>query len=98
MSALALAFAVFGFALLGLATDQHHRQRFGRTPNAATKRRLRLCAWSAIALAFPASIAARGWIMGSVLWSAYLMLGAGLAFLALNFWPAGGTTNTVKRD
>ena len=98
MSAIALVLATAAFALFGLATDQHHRARLGRFLNGRVKRQLRLCAWGALALAFPASVAARGWIMGPILWSGYVMLGAGLVFLVLNFWPAGGPTHVAKRD
>lgn len=98
MSALALLFATAAFVLFGLATDQHHRVRLGRVPGAAAKRQMRRGAWAALALAFLASIAARGWIMGPILWSGYVMLGAGLVFLALNFLPANGTTYPAKRD
>ncbi|MBB5709476.1 DUF3325 domain-containing protein [Sphingomonas xinjiangensis] len=98
MSALALLLITAAFALFGLATDPHHRVRFGRIPRAARKRQLRLGAWAALAFAFPLSVGARGWIMGSILWSGYVMLGAGLVFLALNFLPVSGTTYFAKRD
>jgi hypothetical protein len=97
MSAIALLLATAAFALFGLATEQHHRARLGRIPSVVTKRQLRLYAWVALALAFPASVTARGWIMGPILWSGYVMLGAGLIFLALNFLPTNGTY-TTKRD
>jgi hypothetical protein len=98
MSALALLFATAAFALFGLANDHHHRARLSRAPSVAVKRRMRRYAWIALALAFPAGVAARGWIMGPILWSGYVMLGAGLVFLALNFLPANGTTHSSKRD
>lgn len=98
MSALGLALTIAAFALFGLATDPHHRARFGRLPRATRRRQLRLGAWSALALAFVPSVAARGWIMGPILWSGYVMLGAGLVFLALNFLPVNGTPSPAKRD
>jgi hypothetical protein len=98
MSLFALLLCVAGFASFGLATDQHHRLRFGRTAPAAIKRQMRRGAWAAIALAFPISVAARGWVVGPILWSAWAMLGAGIAFLALNLLPAKGPFKIAKGD
>lgn len=98
MSLFALLLCIAGFAFFGLATDQHRRLRFGRTAPAATKRQMRRRAWAAIALALPISVAARGWVVGPILWSACAMLGAGVVFLALNLLPAKGSFKIAKGD
>lgn len=75
------------FALFGLSTDEHHRQRLGKRPDATLRRRLRITAWAALALAFPLAVVAQGWVFGPILWVALTMLGAGLVFLFLNLVP-----------
>ncbi|MCP3735257.1 DUF3325 domain-containing protein [Sphingomonas sp. RP10(2022)] len=77
------------FGLFGLATEAHHRRRFGCGPGAGRCRAFRRGAWVLLALAFPAAVLAQGWVFGPVLWSGAVMAGAAVAFLALNFLPAG---------
>ncbi|MDP1028153.1 DUF3325 domain-containing protein [Sphingomonas sp. KR1UV-12] len=88
MTLLALLLAVAALALLALATDEHHRHRFGHRPAPRTVRRLRGIAWVLLAASFPAAIAARGWVFGPVVWTGLVMLAAGLVFLALHLIPA----------
>lgn len=88
MTAIALILTVTAFALFGLSTDAHHRQRLGRKPDAAAVLRMRGGAWAAMAAAFPFAILAQGWVFGPILWAGLVMLGAALVFLALNFIPA----------
>jgi hypothetical protein len=91
MTALALILCTIAFALFGLATHDHHRRRLGRPLDPASARRMRIAAWTALAAAFPIAVLARGWVYGPILWTALLMFGAALVFLALNFLPASGT-------
>jgi hypothetical protein len=88
MTVVAFLLALAGFALLALATDEHHRHRIGHRPAGSLRRRLRGGGWAALALGFPAAIAARGWIFGPVLWTALVMLAAGAVFLFLHLVPA----------
>lgn len=88
MTLISLLLSLAAFALFGLATHQHGRRYLARTPARPVQQRMRAVAWAALALAFAAAIVARGWVMGPVWWTAGVMLGAGLTFLALNFLPA----------
>lgn len=88
MSALALLLSVGAFALFGLSTHHHHRRWFGGIVTSAGEGILRRAAWLALALALATCVAARGWVMGPVLWTGMMMLGAGLVFLFLNLAPA----------
>lgn len=83
-----LSLALIAFALLALATDDHHRHRIGHRSSAVVKRRMRIGAWTALALSFPCAILARGWIFGPVMWTAIIMLAAGAVFLGVNLIPA----------
>lgn len=87
MSLLSLLCAMAAFAVLGLATDEHHLRQFGTRASPLRKRRLRVIAWVALALSFPPAIFARGWVFGPVLWSGLVMLAAGAVFLFLNLAP-----------
>lgn len=86
MTLLMLLCALTGFALFGLADDDHHKKRTGRFPSKEEKRRLRTGGWIAIGAALPVAIMARGWIFGPVWWFAAIMLGAGIVFLWLNLF------------
>lgn len=87
MSALPFALSLFAFALLGLATDAHHRRRLGVPPSRARQAALRRTAWPLLALAFAAAIATEGWIFGPVLWCGTVMAAAAATFLWLNLAP-----------
>ncbi|MDQ0837127.1 DUF3325 domain-containing protein [Sphingomonas faeni] len=87
MSVLSLLLATAAFVLLGLATDAHHRRRFGACPQAKRRRTLRTGGWLALIASVLPAMLARGWIFGPILWVGAIMAGAGIAFLALNFIP-----------
>jgi hypothetical protein len=91
MTVLALLFAIGAFALLGLATDEHHQRRFGKRADAAAKKRMRIAAWVLIVAAFPLALAANGGVFGPILWAGMLMLAAGIVFLGLNLFPSRRT-------
>jgi hypothetical protein len=88
MSVLSLLFATAAFLLLGLATDAHHRCRFGKCPDAHRRRMLRTGGWLALVASTVPAMLAQGWIFGPILYVGAIMAGAGSAFLALNFIPA----------
>lgn len=88
MSILSLLLATAAFALLGLATDAHHRRRFGTHPTASQRRILMIGGWLALVASVMPAMLARGWVFGPILWAGAIMAGAGIAFLALNFIPA----------
>jgi hypothetical protein len=88
MSILSVLLATAAFVLLGLATDAHHRRRFGACPQARRRRMLRTGGWFALVASVVPAMLARGWIFGPILWAGAIMVGAGIAFLALNFSPA----------
>lgn len=88
MSLLPLLLATSAFLLFGLATDAHHRQRFGVPPGARRRGVFRRIGWLALAAAFIVAILAQGWVFGPILWSGAAMAGAAAAFLALNMIPA----------
>ncbi len=96
MSVVTLMLAIIAFALLGLATDAHHRRRFGHTPAQARRKRLRTGGWIALFASTVPAILARGWIFGPILWAAAIMAGAGIAFLALNLVPAKADPRPVR--
>jgi len=97
MSVLAFLLAVIGFAALGLATDQHYRRRFGLLPAPARKRRLRMAGWALIAISLVPPVIGSGWIFGPVIAFGTVMLGAGAAFLLLNFLPSSGARPQSNR-
>lgn len=82
--------ALAAFLLFGLATERHHRDRFGTPPTSRRSAALRICAWAMLAAGFAACVAARGWALGPVAWFALAMAGAGAAFLLLNLVPRRG--------
>ncbi|SFP60864.1 DUF3325 domain-containing protein [Sphingomonas rubra] len=84
----AVLLAALAFLLLGLATDAHHRRRFGTLPGADRRRWLRIASWVAMVASAVPAIAAQGAVFGPVLWSGAVMAGAAIAFLALNLLPA----------
>jgi hypothetical protein len=88
MTLTALVLALAAFALFGLSTDAHHRRWFGGRVTAIGRKLFRIGAWTALVLAFAASIGARGWVFGPVLWFAVVMLAAGATFLFLNLASA----------
>jgi hypothetical protein len=88
MSILSLLLATAAFVLLGLATDAHHRRRFGYCPQQRRRTMLRTGGWLALIASVAPAILARGWIFGPILWAGAIMAGAGVAFLALNLLPA----------
>ncbi len=88
MSILSLLIATAGFVLLGLATDPHHRRRFGQCPQPSRRSMLRTGGWLALVASVAPAMLARGWIFGPILWAGVIMAGAGIAFVALNFLPA----------
>ncbi len=88
MNVLSVGLCVVAFMLLGLATDAHHRQRFGQCPPARRRRLLRNGGWLALVASGVPAILACGWIFGPILWAGAIMTGAGVAFLALNLIPA----------
>ncbi len=88
MTIAVLILSLLAFALFALSTDDHHRRRLGRRPDAMLRRRLRVGAWLALAAAFPCAVASRGWVFGPVLWIAVVMLAAGVVFLAANLIPS----------
>jgi hypothetical protein len=94
MSILSLLLTTAAFGLLGLATDAHHRRRFGHCPQSARRRLLRNGGWLALVGSVVPAILSRGWIFGPILWAGVVMTGAGFAFLALNVIPARGDTRS----
>ncbi|SEM56905.1 Protein of unknown function [Sphingomonas gellani] len=86
---LVLPLAAVGFLLFGLSTDDHHLRRFGRRCAASSRRAMRIGGWAAIGCCFPLAIDLLGWIFGPIAWAGLTMLGAGVAFVMLNFAPAG---------
>ena len=94
MSIVSLLLTTAAFGLLGLATDAHHRRRFGHCPQAAQRRLLRNGGWLALVGSVVPAILSRGWIFGPILWAGVVMAGAGIAFLALNVIPARGDTRS----
>ncbi len=88
MSILSLVLSTAAFVLLGLATDAHHRRRFGSCPQPGRRMMLRTAGWLALVASVSAAILARGWIFGPILSAGAIMAGAGIAFLALNLIPA----------
>lgn len=101
MTILSLLLAAVAFGLLGLATDAHHRRRFGCLPDPARRGVLRYGGWLALVASVLPAILARAWIFGPILWAGAVMAGAGIAFLALNFLPprvrAGGADSGRRR-
>ncbi len=92
MNIVSLLLTTAAFGLLGLATDAHHRRRFGHCPQAARRRLLRNGGWLALVGSVVPAILSRGWIFGPILWAGVVMAGAGIAFLVLNVIPARGDT------
>ncbi len=87
MSALTLLLASVAFVLLGLATDVHHRRRFGYCAQKPRSRMMRTGGWLALSASAIPALLARGWVFGPILWVGAVMAGAGIAFLLLNFTP-----------
>lgn len=87
MIALPFLLAALAFLLFGLATDQHHGRRFRRPCPARRATAMRAAAVAALALGFLLSCAVWGAVFGPIGWSASVMSGAALAFVALNFVP-----------
>lgn len=84
MTLIALILATAAFALFAVTSDPHAR-RFAFVPvGNALRRRWRWAAWALLIAALPPSIAASGWVVGPILWSGLVMLGAGLVFVTLN--------------
>lgn len=98
MTAISIACAILAFSLFGLSTDAHHLARLGGRPRPERRRMLRTAAWTAVALAFPFAILARGWIYGPIAWFGALMFGAGAVFLYLNLVPAKAAANAVLKQ
>ena len=84
MTVLVLLLALLGFALFGLATEDHHQRWLGGRPTATRKKRLRIAGCAALVGAFPLAWAAAGGIVGPFLWTGAMMLGAAIVFLFLN--------------
>lgn len=87
MSLLSLLFAVAAFLMFGLATDEHHQRSFGRRPDPAVRRRMRIAGWLSVGAAFPPALLGNGAVFGPILWVGVLMFAAGIVFLALNLSP-----------
>lgn len=85
---LVLPIAALSFLFFGMSCDDHHLRRFGRRCSSHLRQRLRMAGWSGIALCFPTAVLLLGWAYGPVAWAGLTMLGAGAAFLLLNFAPA----------
>lgn len=96
MSILSLLLTTAAFGLLGLATDGHHRRRFGHCPHATQRRMLRAGGWLALVASVVPAILSRGWIFGPILWAGAIMTGAGIAFLALNFLPTRADARPMR--
>lgn len=79
--------ALAAFLLFGLATERHHRDRFGIPPSSRRSATLRICACCALTAGFAACVASRGWAIGPVAWLALAMAGAAAAFVILNLVP-----------
>ncbi len=79
MIALALLAALGAFALLALASERHRNRWDG--VDIAWRRR---GGWALIALTFTTAFAAWGPVYGAIGALGFLMLGAGVSFLALN--------------
>ena len=101
MTALALGLAAAAFAMLGLASEEHHQRWYGRRPAVEVQRRLRRSAWPVFLVSFAVAVADAGWAIGPVLWCGLVMLAAGAIFLILNFTPRArglnAASNTRKR-
>lgn len=75
------------FMLFGLATDRHHERRFARRCPKRAGSRMRIAAWSLIAVAFALGICAWGPVYGPIGTMGLVMLSAGVSFLGLNLVP-----------
>lgn len=87
LSGVALAFS--GFAAKGVVMDRHYSDIHGRGKEAdsATRLRMRLLGWLALALSFIACIGASGWHIGPVLWCGVLSIAAWTVTLLLQYAP-----------
>ena len=97
MIVLAFVLAIAGFVAFGLSTHAQYRQWFGDSIDPPLRRLLRIGAWLSVAGAFIASVAARGWVFGPVVWFGAIMFGAGLVFLLLNFAPQPSRRTEPRR-
>jgi len=87
LSGVALAFS--GFSAKGIVMDRHYSDIHGRGKEAdsATRLRMRLLGWLALALSFIACIGASGWHIGPVLWCGVLSIAAWTVTLLLQYAP-----------
>lgn len=89
MSIVGILLATVSFLLFGLASDGQVQGRTGRPLAAGWKPRLKWAGGIGIAVSFVPAIATAGWVFGPIAGAGAVMLGAGLAFIALNFAPGG---------
>lgn len=87
MSLFCIVLALVAFALFGLATDRHHRDRIGGNLPPTRKRALRIIAWLLVALSAVPAFMAQGAIFGGIFWLGALSIGASAIFLLLNLVP-----------
>lgn len=80
-----LVLCYFGWCLLCLGMERHHRDIFGAVPSPTRRRRLRVGGWFALMLALAICVYALGWEFGPVLWACALMLAALMWALLLPF-------------
>lgn len=85
MTAVPFLTSFAAFLLLGLASNRHHRQRFGRPCAARTATMLRSGASVLLALGIVPAVIVWGGVFGPIAWTGTLLIGAALAFSALNF-------------
>ena len=88
MSCATVFICICGFLFFGLATEAHHRRRCSGALSARRCTAMRVAGWSSLVAAFLAAVVGGGWDFGPVRWMGAVMLGAGAAFLLLNFAPA----------
>ena len=76
MIALVFAVNLAGWALLALGPPGHHRAWFGAAPAPGRLRLLRAAGWACLPLAWGLAVMQQSYELGSVLWTATLMLAA----------------------
>lgn len=88
MTALPFLIALLSFVSFALATDPHHRKRFGGPCPRRRVLLLRAAAWAVLAVDFGVSLSVWGVVFGPIGWFATIMVGAAAAFCLLNLAPA----------
>ena len=85
MSLLPFLAALAAFLLFALATDGHHRRRWGTPCPAARAKVLRSAGWTLLAAGLPGALMIWGPVIGPIGWVGAIMAGAAATFCLLNF-------------